>query len=185
MHGLAPPCQVAFGLGGTRAVGAGGEAEALQRLLTKSRGLVTDGGGALLGEAAAAGGLLLLEGCCCWRRRAAAIGGRLPGEDELLPGRSRPGGRAGRLSQSAGGSAVLRPGGRVCIFILTVCCFLCQGQSARRANWHLASSGQWHRLSGLLALIRCVASESEAVSALRWVLLITTGLRPGSASSVS
>ncbi len=75
MHGLAPPCRVAFGLGGTRAIGAGGEAEALQRLLTKSRGLVADGRGALLGEAAVAGGLLLLEEeRCCYRGPAAGGG---------------------------------------------------------------------------------------------------------------
>ena len=94
MHGLAPSCRVAFGLGETRAVGAAGEAEALQRLPAESRDFVAGGAGALLGEAAAAGG-----GCCCWRRlrllvdarcvrRRAAAGRLLLAEgdsDELLP----------------------------------------------------------------------------------------------------
>ncbi len=79
-----------------RAVGADGEAEALQRLLTESRGLVIDGGGALLGEAAAAGWLMLAEASCRYRGPAAG-GGRCQGE----AARAGPGGRAGRPSQSS------------------------------------------------------------------------------------
>ena len=118
------------------------------------------------------GRLLLAEASCYWGPAA----------------RARPG--CGRAGVSAGGSAVLWPGVRFCIFIRTACCFLCQRQSARRASSRLAPQGGGAVRAGRVVLL----PSRDAVSASRWVCDVppgvepfATGLRPGpeSASSVS